>query len=54
MNFDFLILGFISYFLGSIPFGLIVSRFRGIDIRLYGSKNIGATNVFRVLGKKWE
>ena len=53
MNFDFLILGFISYFLGSIPFGLIVSKLRGIDIRLYGSKNIGATNVLRVLGKKW-
>ena len=53
MNFDFLILGFISYFLGSIPFGLIVSKLRGIDIRLHGSKNIGATNVLRVLGKKW-
>lgn len=53
MNFEFIILGFFSYLLGSIPFGLIVSKLKGIDIRLHGSKNIGATNVFRVLGKKW-
>jgi acyl phosphate:glycerol-3-phosphate acyltransferase len=40
-----------SYFLGSIPFGVIISRlFKGIDVREYGSKNIGFTNVFRVVG----
>src|SRR5215210_5065596 len=43
----------VSYLLGSIPFGLIVGRMRGIDIRQHGSGNIGATNVLRVLGKPW-
>jgi glycerol-3-phosphate acyltransferase PlsY len=43
-----------SYFAGSIPFGLIIARFvKGIDLRKHGSGNIGATNVGRVLGKKW-
>lgn len=40
-----------AYLLGSIPFGYLVGRFNGIDIRKYGSHNIGATNVTRVLGK---
>lgn len=43
----------VAYLLGSIPFGLIVSKSQGIDIREHGSKNIGATNVWRVMGKKW-
>lgn len=43
----------LAYLLGSIPFGLLVARTQGIDIREHGSKNIGATNVWRVLGKKW-
>jgi acyl phosphate:glycerol-3-phosphate acyltransferase len=43
----------VAYLLGSIPFGLIVSKSQGIDIRQHGSGNIGATNVWRVLGKKW-
>lgn len=43
-----------AYFAGSLPFGLIVARLaKGIDIREHGSKNIGATNVTRVLGAKW-
>ncbi|MBU9888524.1 MAG: glycerol-3-phosphate 1-O-acyltransferase PlsY [Candidatus Omnitrophica bacterium] len=43
-----------AYGLGSIPFGLLVARqVKGIDLREHGSKNIGATNVFRVVGKKW-
>lgn len=42
----------LAYLLGSIPFGLLISRMYGTDIRLHGSGNIGATNVWRVLGKK--
>lgn len=41
-----------SYLLGSIPAGYLAGKTRGIDIRCQGSGNIGATNVFRVLGKK--
>ncbi len=42
----------ISYLLGSIPTAYIFGKlYRGIDIREYGSGNVGATNVFRVLGK---
>ncbi len=39
-----------AYILGSIPFGYLIGRFNGIDIRKFGSHNIGATNVTRVLG----
>lgn len=42
-----------AYILGSIPSGLIIGKtFYGKDLRLYGSKNIGATNAYRVLGMK--
>jgi glycerol-3-phosphate acyltransferase PlsY len=43
----------VGYLLGSIPFGLLVGRANGIDPRTAGSKNIGATNVGRLLGKKF-
>lgn len=43
----------IAYFSGSIPFGLLIGFARGVDIRKEGSKNIGTTNVGRVLGRKW-
>ena len=44
----------LSYFLGSIPTAFLVGRgLKGIDIRKYGSGNVGATNVFRVVGKRW-
>jgi acyl phosphate:glycerol-3-phosphate acyltransferase len=42
-----------SYLLGSIPFGYIAGRIAGIDIRNYGSGNVGATNVIRTLGKSY-
>ena len=42
----------VSYLVGAIPFGLLLSRGSGIDIRTQGSKNIRATNVARLLGKK--
>lgn len=40
-----------AYLLGSIPFGYLAGRARGVDIRTVGSRNVGATNVFRTLGK---
>jgi glycerol-3-phosphate acyltransferase PlsY len=40
-----------SYLLGAIPNGLLLAKMRGIDIRTRGSGNIGATNVFRSVGK---
>lgn len=43
----------LAYLCGSIPFGLLIGRRLGIDIREHGSKNIGATNVGRVLGRKY-
>lgn len=42
-----------AYLLGAIPFGLLIGKARGVDIRTVGSRNIGATNVFRCVGAKW-
>jgi glycerol-3-phosphate acyltransferase PlsY len=42
-----------SYLLGSIPFGLLIAKAHGKDLRSIGSGNIGATNVSRALGRKW-
>lgn len=42
-----------AYLVGAIPFGYIIGRMRGVDVRTVGSKNIGATNVYRTVGKKW-
>ena len=42
-----------AYALGAIPFGFLIARLRGVDIRRVGSGNIGATNVFRCVGKSW-
>ncbi len=41
-----------AYLVGSIPFGVIIGRAKGIDIRQHGSRNVGATNVSRVLGRQ--
>ena len=43
----------LAYLVGAIPFGLLIARLKGVDIRSVGSKNIGATNVFRCVGKGW-
>ena len=42
-----------AYLLGSVPFGFLIAKDQGIDLRKVGSGNIGATNTGRVLGKKW-
>ena len=53
LNHQILILILISYFIGSIPFGFLIFKFKNKDdIRKYGSGNIGATNVNRLLGRK--
>ncbi|MDO8602650.1 MAG: glycerol-3-phosphate 1-O-acyltransferase PlsY [Candidatus Omnitrophota bacterium] len=53
MGYFILFLGFVAaYIIGSIPTAYIFGRvLKGIDIREYGSGNVGATNVFRVIGK---
>ena len=45
--------GVVGYLLGSFPAGYIAGRLAGVDVRSVGSGNIGATNVLRVLGKRW-
>ena len=42
-----------GYLLGSIPFGYLAGRVKGVDIRTLGSGNVGAANVFRNLGRSW-
>ena len=52
MHFSHFFFVIVSYLIGAIPFGLLLSLGRGVNIREQGSKNIGATNVSRLLGKK--
>ncbi len=42
-----------AYVAGSVPFGLLVGKANGVDVRTAGSKNIGASNVGRLLGRKF-
>ncbi len=52
INFVLLLLG--SYLLGSVPAAYLAARWsRGIDIRRYGSGNVGATNVLATVSKRW-
>ena len=41
------------YLVGSVPTGFLLGKSRGLDIRQHGSGNIGATNVWRVMGRNW-
>lgn len=43
--------GVLAYLVGAIPFGMLIARAKGVDIRKVGSGNIGATNVFRSVSK---
>ncbi len=43
----------IAFLAGSIPFGLLIAKAKGVNIREHGSGNIGATNVLRVIGKPY-
>jgi glycerol-3-phosphate acyltransferase PlsY len=48
-----IVVALIGYLVGSVPTGYIVGRMAGIDVRTVGSGNVGATNVTRVLGKRF-
>ncbi len=50
---QFLVLPLAAYVVGATPFGVILARLHGVDLRRCGSGNVGATNVGRVLGRPW-
>ncbi|HWA83524.1 MAG TPA: glycerol-3-phosphate 1-O-acyltransferase PlsY [Fimbriimonadaceae bacterium] len=43
----------VAYLVGAVPFGVLITRARGVDVTKVGSGNIGATNVARAIGKEW-
>ena len=49
----YIIAPLVAYFLGAIPFGFVIGKAHGVDIRKVGSGNIGATNLGRTLGMKY-
>lgn len=49
----FTVLPALAYLAGSLPFGVLLARLHGVDLRSVGSGNVGATNVARALGKPW-
>jgi acyl phosphate:glycerol-3-phosphate acyltransferase len=49
----FVLFPIVGYLLGSVPVGVLIGLSRGVNIRKQGSGNIGATNVSRILGRKW-
>ena len=51
--FSIILVTIIGYLLGAISFAVIIARSKGVDIFKEGSGNPGATNVKRILGKKW-
>ncbi len=53
MEINRVLIAVISFCIGGIPFGYVIAKIKGIDIRQHGSGNIGATNVYRILGKKY-
>jgi glycerol-3-phosphate acyltransferase PlsY len=53
MRVSMILFGLLAYLLGAVPFGLLIGLARGVDIRKTGSGNIGATNVFRSVGRGW-
>ena len=50
MKIEYVLLA-VAYLLGSVPTGLLLAKAAGVDIRATGSGNIGATNVYRTLGR---
>jgi len=50
---QFVVFPLAAYLVGSIPFGLIIAAAKGVNLRAAGSGNIGATNVARVIGRRW-
>ena len=53
MNDNPYVLCLIAYLCGSIPFGLLIGKAKGVDVRTVGSGNIGATNIGRIFGRKY-